>query len=116
MSSSLAAGMPVTLPSVKSIADGLMAVRPGVINFEHVQAFVDDVITVSDEEIVRAARTLWDTARIAIEPSGATSVAGVLPRLEEWAKDGPVVAVLSGGNVSLTDLARLIERRVDAPL
>ena len=116
MSRSLAAGAPVTLPSVKSIADGLMAVRPGVINFEHVQAFVDDVLTVSDDQIVEAARTLWDTARIAIEPSGATSVAGALPRLDEWAKDGPVVAVLSGGNVSLADLARLIERRSDAPL
>ena len=43
MSRSLAAGMPVTLPSVKSIADGLMAVRPGALNFLHVQAFVDEV-------------------------------------------------------------------------
>jgi threonine dehydratase len=116
MSRSLDAGMPVTLPAVKSIADGLMAVRPGVINFAHVQAFVDEVLTVTDDEIVDAARALWDTARIAIEPSGATSVAGALPRLAAWAKDGPVVAVLSGGNVSLADLARLIERRADAPL
>jgi threonine dehydratase len=116
MSQSLAAGMPVTLPSVKSIADGLMAVRPGVINFEHVQAFVDDVLTVDDDDIVEAARRLWETARIAIEPSGAAAVAGALPRLREWTHDGPVVAVLSGGNVSLADLARLIERRDDAPL
>ena len=101
MSRSLAAGMPVTLPSVRSIADGLMAVRPGAINFLHVQAFVDEVITVTDEEIVEAARVLWDTARIAIEPSGATSVAGALPRLAGWVREGPVVAVLSGGNVSL---------------
>jgi threonine dehydratase len=116
MSRSLAAGMPVTLSSVKSIADGLMAVRPGTLNFAHVQSFVDDVITVSDESIVDAARALWDTARIAIEPSGATSVAGALSRLAEWSAQGPVVAVLSGGNVSLADLAQLIERRADAPL
>jgi threonine dehydratase len=108
MSQSLAAGMPVTLSSVKSIADGLMAVRPGVLNFLHVQAFVDEVITVSDEEIVGAARLLWDTARLAIEPSGATSVAGALPRLADWAREGPVVAVLSGGNVSLAALADLL--------
>ena len=108
MSTSLAAGEPVTLPSVGSIADGLMAVRPGVINFEHVQAFVDEVITVTDEAIVAAARTLWDAARIAVEPSGATSVAGALARLDEWSSRGPVVAVLSGGNVSLADLAELL--------
>jgi threonine dehydratase len=108
MSQSLAAGMPVTLSSVKSIADGLMAVRPGILNFLHVQAFVDEVITVSDEEIVGAARLLWETARLAIEPSGATSVAGALPRLADWAREGPVVAVLSGGNVSLAALAELL--------
>lgn len=108
MSRSLAAGLPVTLPSVHSIADGLMAVRPGVLNFLHVQAFVDEVITVSDAEIVDAARALWDVARLAVEPSGATSVAGALPRAADWAREGPVVAVLSGGNVSLTTLAELI--------
>lgn len=116
MSRSLAAGAPVTLPSVKSIADGLMAVRPGALNFAHVQAFVDDVIVVTDDEIVDAARALWDVARIAIEPSGATSVAGALPRLADWTREGPVVAVLSGGNIGLADLAQLIDRRTNAPL
>jgi hypothetical protein len=76
------------------IADGLMAVRPGALNFLHVQAFVDEVITVSDDQIVDAARLLWDSARIAIEPSGATSVAGVLSRLADWAREGPVVAAV----------------------
>ena len=52
---------------------------------------------------------LWETARIAIEPSGATSVAGALPRLADWAREGPVVAVLSGGNVSLAALAALVD-------
>ncbi len=108
MSTSLAAGAPVTLTSVKSVADGLMAVRPGTINFAHVQAFVDDVVTVSDDAIVDAARVLWESARIAIEPSGAASVAGALPRLDVWRADGPVVAVLSGGNVGLAELAGLI--------
>jgi threo-3-hydroxy-L-aspartate ammonia-lyase len=115
MSRSLAAGMPVTLAAVQSIADGLMAVRPGALNFLHVQAFVDEVITVSDQDIVEAARALWDTARIAIEPSGATSVAGALPRLADWAREGPVVAVLSGGNVSLASLAVLTDVPAAAP-
>lgn len=108
MSRSLAAGMPVTLSSVSSIADGLMAVRPGALNFLHVQAFVDEVVTVSDHDIIEAARVLWETARIAIEPSGATAVAGALPRLADWVKDGPVVAVLSGGNIGLAALAALL--------
>ena len=108
MSRSIAAGLPVTLESVGSVADGLMAVRPGTINFAHVQAYVDEVVTVSDEAIVDAARLLWDTARLAVEPSGAAAVAGVLPRLNDWAGEGPVVAVLSGGNVSLSALASLI--------
>lgn len=110
MSRSLAAGAPVTLASVRSIADGLMAVRPGALNFLHVQAFVDEVVTVSDDEIIEAARVLWDAARIAIEPSGATAVAGAIPRLAEWADDGPVVAILSGGNISLDALAALLNR------
>ena len=109
MSRSLAAGTPITLATVRSIADGLMAVRPGALNFLHVQAFVDDVVTVSDDQIVDAARVLWDSARIAIEPSGATSVAGAIPRLAGWAREGPVVAVLSGGNVGLAALASLLE-------
>jgi threonine dehydratase len=116
MSQSLAAGRPITLPSVRSIADGLLAVRPGAINFLHVQAFVDEVITVTDEQIVDAARLLWDTARIAIEPSGATSVAGAVPRLDGWARQGPVLAVLSGGNVSLAALADLVEAPTARPL
>ncbi len=110
MSRSLAAGAPVTLSSVRSIADGLMAVRPGALNFLHVQAFVDEVVTVSDEQIIEAARVLWDAARIAIEPSGATAVAGAIPRLAAWADEGPVVAILSGGNISLDALAALLRR------
>ncbi len=109
MSRSLEAGAPVTLPSARSIADGLLAVRPGVLNFLHVQAFVDEVITVTEDEIVGAARLLWQAARLAVEPSGAAAVAGALHRLEAWTAEGPVAAVLSGGNVSLSDLASLID-------
>ncbi len=113
MSSSLAAGAPVTLPAVKSIADGLLAVRPGELNFAHACAFVDEVITVDEAEIVAAARLLWDSARLAVEPSGAASVAGALPRLARWAEQGPVVAVVSGGNVALDVLAAMLAPRTD---
>jgi threonine dehydratase len=113
MSSSLAAGAPVTLPSVKSVADGLLAVRPGELTFQHAQAFVDEIVTVGEDEIIAAARLLWDSARLAVEPSGAASVAGALPRLARWAEQGPVVAVVSGGNVALDVLASMLGSRSD---
>jgi threonine dehydratase len=100
MSTALAAGHPVTLEKTASIADGLLAVRPGDLTFAHVQALVDEVITVSEQEIRSAIAWLFRTARIVSEPSGATSVAGALR-----SQDPGAVAVVSGGNVSAADYA-----------
>jgi threonine dehydratase len=113
MSRSLAAGHPVTLDSTSSIADGLMPVRPGDLTFEHVQAFVDEVVTVTDDEIARAALWLFYEAKQVVEPSGAATVAALL-----WPKPGSlladttkrVVAILSGGNVGPETLAELESR------
>jgi threonine dehydratase len=113
MSTSLAAGHPVTLEHTQSIADGLMPVRPGDITFAHVSAFVDRVVTVTDDEIARAALWLFYEAKQVVEPSGAASVAAVLN-----AKEGSpladrskrIVAILSGGNVAPDTLAALAKR------
>ena len=78
MTASLAAGHPVTLERTQSIADGLMPVRPGDLTFEHVKAFVDEVVTVDDDQIARAAMWLFYEAKQVVEPSGAASVAAVL--------------------------------------
>jgi threonine dehydratase len=110
MSTSMAAGKPVSLDSTSSIADGLMPVRPGDLTFAHVQAFVDRVVTVTDADIARAALWLFYEAKQVVEPSGAATVAAAL-----WpSSDSPladtskkVVAVLSGGNVSPETLAKL---------
>jgi len=110
MSTSLSAGAPVTLDKTSSIADGLMPVRPGDITFQHVQQFVDRVVTVTDADIARAALWLFHEAKQVVEPSGAATVAAVL-----WPPDGSplvdksrkVVAVLSGGNVAPETLAAL---------
>src|SRR5699024_9433238 len=59
MSTSLAAGQPTTLPSSKSIADGLMNLRPGDITFAHVRKFVDEVVTVSEEDIASTVGWLF---------------------------------------------------------
>ncbi len=110
MSTSLSAGAPVTLEKTSSIADGLMPVRPGDITFQHVQQFVDRVVTVTDADIARAALWLFHEAKQVVEPSGAATVAAVLwpPAGSPLAdKSRKVVAVLSGGNVAPETLAAL---------
>src|SRR5688572_25665572 len=71
MAASLAAGHPVTLPRTESIADGLLTLRPGDVPFEHVRAYVDEVVAITDEEIVTAVRWLFREAHLVAEPSGA---------------------------------------------
>lgn len=105
MTASRAAGCPVTLPKTASIADGLVAVRPGDLTFAHVQAMVDEVLTVDDGEIASAVKWLFDNAKVVAEPSGAASVAAVL-RGKQVGEDA--VAVISGGNVSPEDYAKYI--------
>jgi threo-3-hydroxy-L-aspartate ammonia-lyase len=105
MSASLAAGHPVTLGSSASIADGLLALRPGDIPFAHVQAFVDDVLTVTEAEIAGALRWLHQHAGIVAEPSGAAATAGVLAHGQHF---GVTVAVVSGGNIAAEDFATYI--------
>ncbi len=95
----------MTLPTTASIADGLLSVRPGDLTFAHVQAFVDEVVTVDDRQIAAAVKWLFDNANVVAEPSGAASVAAVL-------RDGQgaagTVAVISGGNVAPADYAKYI--------
>jgi threonine dehydratase len=106
MTASRSAGHPVTLPSTASIADGLLSVRPGDITFAHVEAFVDDVVTVDDREIAAAVKWLFDNANVVAEPSGAASVAAVLRHGADIAPG--IVAVISGGNVAPEDYAKYI--------
>jgi threonine dehydratase len=105
MTASRAAGHPVTLPKTASIADGLLSIRPGDLTFAHVQALVDDVLTVSEREIAAAVKWLFDNANVVAEPSGAVSVAAVLRQRPGAAG---TVAIISGGNVAPEDYARYI--------
>ena len=91
------AGHPVTLDHVSSIADGLLAVRPGDLTFEHVQTLVDDVMTVNDDQIRSAVRWLFREGSLVAEPSGAAAVAGALAIGASGS--GVSVAIVSGGNV-----------------
>lgn len=105
MKASLEAGHAVTLPKTESVADGLMPVRPGDLTFAHARAFVDEVITVDDAEIIDAVLWLFTRAKIVAEPSGAATVAAALSGRVPSA--GPIVAIVSGGNISLDRLEEL---------
>lgn len=100
------AGAPVTLSSSSSIADGLMNLRAGTMNFAHVQNYVDDLVAVPDEAIVAAVRWLYRHARLVVEPSGAAATAAVMLGLGSPA--GTVAAMVSGGNVQPDQFARYI--------
>ena len=99
------AGRPTKLDSTSSIADGLMAVEIGHTPFAHHQAYIDDVVTVPDAATARAVKYLLDRMKLVAEPSGAITIAALLEGLVT--PRGPVVAVLSGGNIEWDGLAAL---------
>jgi threonine dehydratase len=103
MSASLAANHPVSLERSSSVADGLLTLRPSDLTFAHVQAFVDEVVTVDDASMVAAVKWLFHEARVVAEPSGAAAVAAALRAGQPGA-----VAVVSGGNVDAAAYARYI--------
>ena len=108
MTASRVAGHPVTLPKTSSIADGLLSIRPGDLTFAHVQALVDEVVTVTEQEIVGAVKWLFDNANVVAEPSGAVGAAAVLHR-----KISPEIKsvgiLISGGNVDFDVLGGICQ-------
>ena len=96
----------------RTIADGLRTQHLGEITFVHVGRFVDDIVTVSEEEILDATRRLAYEARLVAEPSGAVAFAGYLFRRDELPRTRLNVAVISGGNVEPRMLARILDEPV----
>lgn len=94
---SLAAGRPVALDAVATMADGIKVGCPGEVPFAIVRELVDEVCTVTEDELSSALLLCLERAKLVVEPAGASPVAALLSRPEAF--DGPVVAVLSGGNV-----------------
>ncbi|MFZ5849954.1 MAG: threonine ammonia-lyase [Actinomycetota bacterium] len=90
----------------RTLADGLRTTSVGVLPWEHIQALVADVVTVTEAEIRAAMRVLATRARLVVEPSGAVAVAAYLGRGRPPA--GRTVAVLSGGNVDPALLAEVL--------
>jgi threonine dehydratase len=94
---SLAEGHPLTAVMGPTMADGIAVAKPGEIPFEIVASQLDDVITVSEESMSQALLGLLERGKMLVEPSGAAGVAALLDR--PGAFEGPIVAVLSGGNI-----------------
>lgn len=91
----------------RTIADGLRVQAVGVLNWPHITAYVDDVVTVSEDAIRSALRHVVLGCKLVCEPSGAVSIAGFLEH-RALAGHGPAVAVLSGGNVEPRTLSELL--------
>ncbi|MBV8257225.1 MAG: pyridoxal-phosphate dependent enzyme [Actinobacteria bacterium] len=107
---SLAAGKRVAVGVPRTIADGLQAPEPGELTFEVNRRRVDEVVTVSDAEIVDAMAFLFDRMKLVVEPSGAVGIAALLTRRID-ARDRTVGVVISGGNVGAARFAELIAGR-----
>jgi threonine dehydratase len=112
MVDSLAAGRVVTLDRVATIADGIALRAPSPLTLELVRSHVDEVVTVTDEEISQALLLLLERAKAVVEPAGAAGLAAVLAG--KVPGDGPVALVLSGGNVDPILLGRLVEHGLAA--
>ena len=104
---SLAAGRPVPLARMATMADGIAVGKPGDLPFALVQDVVDEVVTVSEAAISRALLFCLERAKLVVEPAGAAAIAALLADPRRF--EPPVVAVVSGGNVDPVLLLRVIQ-------
>jgi threonine ammonia-lyase medium form len=111
--SSLAAGKPVPLATMATMADGIAVGCPGEVPFKIVRELVDSIEVVSEETLSRALLFLLERAKLVVEPAGAAGVARLLDA-GKGAHEGPVVAVLSGGNIDPLLLLRIIRHGLAA--
>lgn len=111
---SLAAHRPIAAGEMRTMADGIAVGMPGAVPFEVLDSHGVAVRTVSEEDISRAVLLLLERTKLVVEPSGAAAVAALMASPADFAGRGPVVAVLSGGNVDPLVLMRLIRHGLAA--
>jgi threonine dehydratase len=104
-----AAARPVLLEHSSSLADGLLAVQIGTLNFAHHQMYLDDVVTVEDDALREAMRWLLDRMKLVAEPSGAITFAAL--QIGAARASGETVCILSGGNIEWMGLRDLLGSR-----
>jgi threonine dehydratase len=95
---------PFALSRVETIADGLKALITEDLNYSIVRHYVDDLILVSEKDIIEATLFLLEHAKVLVEPSGATAFAGLLANSK---RRGKAVALMSGGNITLQQIEEL---------
>jgi threonine dehydratase len=107
----------VTLPSAVTIADGIAVRRTGERTLPLIQKYVDDIVTVEEEEIANAVLLLLEREKVLAEGAGASAVAALVNRripaihnATSGASGKKIIAIVSGGNIDVTLLARIIER------
>lgn len=109
---SLAAGTPQEVTVQATIADGIAVGKPGLLNFDIIRDVVDEVITVSEDDIAKALLVLLERAKLVVEPAGAVGVAAILAG--KVAPTGPTVVILSGGNIDPLLMQRVISHGLAA--
>jgi threonine dehydratase len=105
---SLAAGYPVTIEKITTIADGLAAPFAAPTSQRLIERFVDNVVIVTDDEILKAMRVLLERTKLLVEPAGAAAAAALLSGKAGVESGSRVVATLSGGNVDFEKLKLLL--------
>lgn len=108
VSRGLAAGHPITLDKIETVADGLAAPFSAETTQTIIAALVDDVIVLTDAEILDAMRLILERAKVLVEPAGAAGVAALLTGKAGLAPETHVVATLSGGNIDAGRLKALL--------
>jgi threonine dehydratase len=108
VSRSLAAGQPLTMERIETIADGLAAPFAAALTQSIIERYVDDVVLVSDVEIAGALGLILERTKLLVEPAGAAAVAALLTGKAAVSHGARVVAILSGGNVDRERLKRLL--------
>lgn len=109
---SLAAGAPVRLAAMHTMADGIAVGEPGPVTYSHIAELVDEVLTVSEESLSRAVLLCLERAKLTVEPAGAAAVAALLQYPGRFT--APVVSVISGGNVDPLLLLQIIQHGMTA--
>ncbi len=110
MLASLRDGEVEALPSVSTIADGIAVKQPGSLTFDYCKKYVNGIVTVSDEEIACAILALIEREKVVAEGAGATPVAAILAGKLPELNGKKVCCLVSGGNIDVTILSRVIDR------
>ncbi len=100
-------GRIVDIGASTTIADGLRTNHPGELTFPIVQKYVDDILLVSEEEILEAFSIVLESSKVLAEPSGCVSVAAALKAGSKV--KGPIVCVISGGNIDLSTVCKIVQ-------